>query len=979
MAQSGTEDGGMAMSQIIASTYEMGERIGSGGGGIVYLGRHIRLDKPVVLKADKRTLAAKPEVLRREVDALKNLSHTYIPQVYDFVAEGDTVYTVMDYIEGESLDRPLQRGERFPQPQLIKWSCQLLEALCYLHSRPPHGILHGDIKPANIMLTPQGDICLIDFNIALALGEDGSVRVGYSRGYASPEHYGLDYTRTGTRTFSSSLSDDTTELLEPTESASVGQVRQTNSSRSSGGTLQRTVLLDVRSDIYSLGATLYHLFSGVRPNPDARQVMPIHVPDVSPAVAAIIQKAMAPDPDERYQTAQEMLAAFEHLHDNDPRARRHRKAVKITSAVLTAVFLVGGACTFAGLRQMEQAQETARIAAEEAEEAERTAKQALAAVTDSENARRQGNLPLAAERALAALELESPYAAQAQKALTDALGVYDLSDGFKAHSVIPLPSEPLKVALSPEGTRTAVMVLGKALVFDTESGEQLAELAAEPSAMADIVFRGEDTLLYAGAEGLTAYDLLHGQTLWTGAAATGIALSGDGETVAAVYKDDRQATVYDTATGAVRRTVSFGERARYVVENDIMVDPERSLFALDSGGNRLAVSFSDGSLWCYDLLDPAGDFSVYTDGSDFLKFQGGFTGDYLAYAASGPEEKIFAVIDTVELAQIGGFSDSMPFYVQADERGIYLSVRNILEELDTSTWDQLEVAYTDSDINGFAVDGGFAAVATADGALALYNQRAAQTGRLEEIEPNFVRLAGDYALAARWDTPSLRILKRESHPEAALMSYDGGYLHSEARVSADGSTVMLFRYDRFRLYDSEGNVIAETEIPDAQSCYDQQYRRDGGESRLEVIYNDGLVRTYSARDGSLLSEVQGEKPDETLYEEFFTEKLRIASDLHGTPTAYDRETGELVRELEADGHLTYVTEVDGYLVTEYVDSQQKRYGLLLDGESLETLAYLPGLCDVMEDGRLAFDDMFGNLRQSRIYSIQELIALATKI
>ena len=126
------------MAQLIASTYELLEQIGSGGGGIVYLGRHIRLDKTVVLKADKRTLAAAPEVLRREVDALKDLSHTYIPQVYDFVAEGDTVYTVMDYIEGESLDKPLAREERFPQARVIEWACQLLEALIYLHSRQHH-------------------------------------------------------------------------------------------------------------------------------------------------------------------------------------------------------------------------------------------------------------------------------------------------------------------------------------------------------------------------------------------------------------------------------------------------------------------------------------------------------------------------------------------------------------------------------------------------------------------------------------------------------------------------------------------------------------------------------------------------------------------------------------------------------------------------------------------------------------------------
>ena len=86
------------------------------------------------------------------------------------------VYTVMDYIAGESLDKPLKRGERFEQPRVIRWACELLEALCYLHSRPPYGILHGDIKPANIMLRPDDRICLIDFNIALALGENGAVK-----------------------------------------------------------------------------------------------------------------------------------------------------------------------------------------------------------------------------------------------------------------------------------------------------------------------------------------------------------------------------------------------------------------------------------------------------------------------------------------------------------------------------------------------------------------------------------------------------------------------------------------------------------------------------------------------------------------------------------------------------------------------------------------------------------------------------------
>lgn len=80
---------------MIASTYEIIEKIGSGGGGNVFLAYHVRLGKKVVLKADKRKITTKPELLRREVDILKELNHPYIPRVYDFFAEGDTVYTVM--------------------------------------------------------------------------------------------------------------------------------------------------------------------------------------------------------------------------------------------------------------------------------------------------------------------------------------------------------------------------------------------------------------------------------------------------------------------------------------------------------------------------------------------------------------------------------------------------------------------------------------------------------------------------------------------------------------------------------------------------------------------------------------------------------------------------------------------------------------------------------------------------------------------
>ncbi len=188
------------MPEIIGSTYELKKQLGMGGGGVVYLAQHLRLNKQVVLKADKRKPSTNPEMLRREVDVLKELSHPYIPQVYDYFLENGIVYTVIDYVEGESLDKPLKRGVRFPQAQVILWARQLLEAVAYLHSpthgNPPKGFVHSDIKPANIMCRPNGDICLIDFNIALAIGEESVI--GASKGYASPEHYGLDYSSFGT-------------------------------------------------------------------------------------------------------------------------------------------------------------------------------------------------------------------------------------------------------------------------------------------------------------------------------------------------------------------------------------------------------------------------------------------------------------------------------------------------------------------------------------------------------------------------------------------------------------------------------------------------------------------------------------------------------------------------------------------------------------------------------------------------------------
>ncbi len=981
------------MNQIVFNTYEIIEQIGFGGGGNVYLARHLRLNKLVVLKADKRSLKAKPESLRREVDSLKNLNHTYIPQVYDFFTEDGIVYTVMDYIEGESLDKPLKRGERFQQTEVLKWADQMLQAVVYLHSRPPHGILHSDIKPANVMLTPQRDICLIDFNIALALGEEGAVRVGLSRGYASPEHYGVDYSGIS----ATNLGTDISTRLPDSQTGTVVPGPPAEDPSRHGGSYsssKKTVLLDVRSDIYSLGATLYHLLTGIRPDPDAQKVRPIEGGGVSPAVAAIVRRAMAPNPDDRYQTAQEMLDDLHSLHDRDPRVLRHKRRCRIAAACLIGAFILGGAMTFVGLRQMQSAAEAARQAEEEARRAEEAARleaqraeeeerlkrereeaarAALAAVTGSEDAYRSGDIPNATALALDALKYDSPYTARAQKALTDALGIYDLSDGFKPRLCVEFPAEPKKLAVSPDGGHFAVISGGTLLLYETAGGTLIKTLPVDKSALSDAVFAGEELLAYAGEGALTAYDIEKDAVLWTAAPATNISVNGG--TVAAVYRDDATAYLYNLRTGAVLKTLELPGPLQKVPENDILLDNENDLFVLSDNAKRLAVSVAGGGLRILDTDDRNNDIVIF-ESSDYTHFEGGFYGKYLAFSASGGGQSVFAVIDADSAKQTGGFSSTSPFHVQADASGIWLSLEDVLVGLDPESGAQTEVAYTDSDITSFMRSGSYAVVATENGKFSIFGPGARSMGTWTD-DISIVALANGVAVVTAIDTTRVRVLGLETNGELDLFHYDPEYPHSEARLSADGRTVTMFRYDRLRVCAVDGTVLADVELPDADKIYDQQFRREGGESRLEVTWYDGTVRNYSAGGGSLMEETRADPPDPSLNVTYTTDKFRVEAPMNGAPTVYDRATGELVGQLPSEDYLTYIYDCAGLTVAEFMTGEGARYGLLLT-DALEPLAELPGLCDALPDGTLLFDDMLGTLRQSRVYTLKELIALTNQ-
>lgn len=283
-----------------SDTYEILEKLGEGAGGIVYKAYHRRLRQEVVIKRYRKGVISLSGN-RREADILKNLRHSYLPQVLDFFETDEDVCTVMSYVPGKSFARLLEEGRRFTSRELARWGMQICSALNYLHSQEPP-VIHCDIKPANVMLTPQGDICLIDFNISFYLG-DTSV-LGYTNGYTSPEQYLIAL------------------------------------SRESGRGTPEEVKIDERTDIYSVGATLYHLAVGQKVGDYRERIDTGLLSGVTgEAFAQVIEKALRVDPGKRWQSAYDMFRALQNIPKKDRRylSLLHRQtAVRTLLAALLA-------------------------------------------------------------------------------------------------------------------------------------------------------------------------------------------------------------------------------------------------------------------------------------------------------------------------------------------------------------------------------------------------------------------------------------------------------------------------------------------------------------------------------------------------------------------------------------------------------------------------------------------------------------------
>lgn len=398
---------------VLDNTYRIVGTIGAGGGGEIYLADHLRLEKRVVIKKVKDEVRGMIES-RGEADILKKLNNPYLPQVYDYFVENRQVYTVMEYIEGENFQQLLEKGVDFSAKDILRWGKQLSEVVAYLHEQKPP-IIHRDIKPSNIMLTPQGNVCLIDFNVSM--GQDGTKGViAHTDGYSPPEQYGRkkcvageedkpyqkknqhikkteeEFTEFLSDRISGSVRDSVTEILgeqdvlegkrersDVTEVLGVpytGNVSSTASEYSDSSvnvsSLEKNYevlpMADERSDIYSLGATLYHIITHKRPEKATECVTPLCDYDVkvSDGLVHIIDKSMQPNPSKRYQTADKMRDAFANIKKLDREYLSYALQRDVLAGIIVLLACISAACVVLGYRKLKAEEYNAYVAQIEA-------------------------------------------------------------------------------------------------------------------------------------------------------------------------------------------------------------------------------------------------------------------------------------------------------------------------------------------------------------------------------------------------------------------------------------------------------------------------------------------------------------------------------------------------------------------------------------------------------------------------------------
>jgi serine/threonine protein kinase len=273
----------LAPDTILQSRYRVVRQLGRGGMGAVYEAIDLRLGHTVALKQTLTNDEEQWKQFEHEARLMAWLNHPVLPRVSDYFTEGHRAFFVMQFVEGSDLAEILaQQPGPLPRNAVVAWADQLLDALIYLHTHERQ-IVHRDIKPHNLKITPTGQIVLLDFGLAKTQAADSSGSISCTSVFGYTPRY-----------------------------APLEQIQDLGTSP--------------QSDIYALGATLYHLLTGVKP-PDAlaratalvsarpNPLKPAN--EINPAVglelAEILTRAMAQNPDERYGSATEFREALRRI------------------------------------------------------------------------------------------------------------------------------------------------------------------------------------------------------------------------------------------------------------------------------------------------------------------------------------------------------------------------------------------------------------------------------------------------------------------------------------------------------------------------------------------------------------------------------------------------------------------------------------------------------------------------------------------
>lgn len=303
----------LEIGSLVDGKYKILNKVGQGGMSVVYLAMNEKANKQWAVKEVRKDGVRDFEVVKQglvaEIDILKKLNHPHLPSIIDVIDTDESFIIIMDYIQGNSLNKALEEYGAQPQENVIIWAKQICDVLNYLHTRTP-AIIYRDMKPSNVMLKPDGNITLIDFGTAREYKEKNladTTCLG-TVGYAAPEQFG-----------------------------GMGQT-------------------DARTDIYCLGATLYHLVTGMNPCEPPYEIKPIRQinPGLSSGLEKIILKCTQRDPNDRYQSAAELMFALEHIEEEDEGFKKKLKKKLVTFISMVALSLIFGLTSIWGYTSAEK-------------------------------------------------------------------------------------------------------------------------------------------------------------------------------------------------------------------------------------------------------------------------------------------------------------------------------------------------------------------------------------------------------------------------------------------------------------------------------------------------------------------------------------------------------------------------------------------------------------------------------------------------